>query len=374
MLDQRYDFQKASGALAALCYKAEIETALRTKNMAGFQLLDLQDYPGHGTALVGMLDAFMDSKGIIAPAEFRQFCNEVVPLLVFTKYCWSNKETFSSEIQIANYGKEPIQDKPITWELYIDKKVVKQGSLNPQSIPNQGLSSQGKISFQLDFIEKATRADLKISIGNAAYKNEYPIWIYPEVPVAEVPQGIVIAKSLSDQVIAKLEKGETVLLLPDFKTIQNNSVEGIFPTDFWNYSFFKWIGDKTNKPIPPGTMGLLMNPEHPVFRNFPTEFHSNWQWWNIVKNSRPLILDALDKDFRPTLQVIDNINRNHKMGLIFEGKVGKGKLLVCSVDFTQLLDQPEGKQFYSSILQYICSKEFSPTSSFDLGSLKKILN
>jgi hypothetical protein len=360
--------------LAALCYKAEIETALRTKNMAGFQLLDLQDYPGHGTALVGMLDVFMDSKGIIEPEEFSQFCNDVVPLLVFQKYCWSNNETFLSEIQIANYGKEQLQNIPITWELFIDKKVVKQGQLNPQSIPNQGLSTQGKISFQLDFIEKATRANLKISIGNTAYKNEYPIWIYPEVSIPEVPVSITIAKSLSDKVIAKLEKGETILLLPDFNTIKNNSVEGIFPTDFWNYSFFKWIGDKNNKPIPPGTMGLLMNPEHPVFRNFPTEFHSDWQWWNIVKNSRPLILDALDKDFRPTLQVIDNINRNHKMGLIFEGKVGKGKLMVCSVDFAQLLDKPEGKQFYSSILQYMDSKEFSPAMTFDLGSLKKILN
>ncbi len=374
MLDQRYDFQKASGALAALCYKAEIETALRTKDMAGFQLLDLQDYPGHGTALVGMLDAFMDSKGIIEPKEFSQFCNDVVPLLVFTKYCWRNNETFSSEVQIANYGKEPIQNKPITWELFIDKKLVKKGQLNPQSIPNQGLSAQGNISFGLDFVEQATRADLKISIENTSYKNEYPIWIYPEVAIPEVPASITIAKSLSNQVIAKLEKGETVLLLPDFSTIKNNSVEGIFPTDFWNYSFFKWIGDKNNMPIPPGTMGLLMNPEHPVFRSFPTEFHSNWQWWSIVKNSRPLILDALDKDFRPTLQVIDNINRNHKMGLIFEGKVGKGKLLVCSIDFTLLLDKPEGKQFYSSILQYLNSKEFSPTTSFDLGTLKKILN
>lgn len=43
-----------------------------------------------------------------------------------------------------------------------------------------------------------------------------------------------------------------------------------------------------------------------------------------MKNSRPIILDEMPQDFRPIVQPIDNFERNHKLGLIFETKVGKG--------------------------------------------------
>ena len=89
MLDQAEQFRQASGALAVLCYREDIEAALRTPGFGGFQLLDLQDFPGQGTALVGILDAFMDSKGLIEPKAWREFCSEVVPLVRMKKYAWT---------------------------------------------------------------------------------------------------------------------------------------------------------------------------------------------------------------------------------------------------------------------------------------------
>ena len=80
MVDQARDFLLASGKLQALCYKEEIESALRTPGMGGFELLDLHDFPGQGTALVGVLDAFWDSKGYVTAGEFRRFCGSTVPL------------------------------------------------------------------------------------------------------------------------------------------------------------------------------------------------------------------------------------------------------------------------------------------------------
>ena len=63
----------ASGKLATILYKEEIERALKTPGFSGFQLLDLHDFPGQGTALVGIIDAFWESKGLITPEEFRKF-------------------------------------------------------------------------------------------------------------------------------------------------------------------------------------------------------------------------------------------------------------------------------------------------------------
>ena len=149
MLDQNNDFTKASGKLSALCYRAEIEAALRTEGLAGFHLLDLQDFPGQGTALVGILDAFMDSKNVISSEAWLQFCNDVVPLLEFEKYCWTNKETFSAKVQVANYANVVIKNN-ITWKILNQQgNTLKTGNFESASMNPGELSSIGSIEFGL---------------------------------------------------------------------------------------------------------------------------------------------------------------------------------------------------------------------------------
>jgi hypothetical protein len=121
-------------------------------------------------------------------------------------------------------------------------------------------------------------------------------------------------------------------------------------------------------------MGILTNPELPLFNEFPTEFHSNWQWWPIVKASRPFILDNAPAGYHPLVQVVDNIERNHKLGLIFEFAVGKGKLLVCMSDLRSIQDKPEAKQLYRSILKYMASDKFTPATALTTAELSKLFS
>lgn len=114
MLDQANDFMRASGALAAICYREEIEAALRTRDMGGFQLLDIQDFPGQGTELVGMLNVFMESKGIIEPEQWRHFCSETVPLLRMKQYTWTTAETFIGRVQVAHHGPADLTDARVS--------------------------------------------------------------------------------------------------------------------------------------------------------------------------------------------------------------------------------------------------------------------
>ena len=156
-----------------------------------------------------------------------------------------------------------------------------------------------------------------------------------------------------------LKEGRKILLLPDSKEIEKVSVGGMFSPDYWNFSMFKSISESLNRTVSPGTLSILTDPSHPLFLDFPTESHSNWQWWSILKNSRPIILNNL-KNYIPLVQVIDNIERNHKLGLIFEFQMGKGKLLICSCNLDNIMDKPEGSQLYNSILEYMDSPHFSP--------------
>ncbi|HBG26533.1 MAG: hypothetical protein A2Y10_01050 [Planctomycetes bacterium GWF2_41_51] len=353
MLDQASDFVRASGALAVICYREEIEAALRTKGLAGFQLLDLQDYPGQGTALVGILDAFMDSKGLIKPDQWRQFCSEVAVLVRMESYTWTTNDIFTADVQIANYGKNSINDETVEWKLKDSNAcVAASGKISAHMIAQGCLADVGKISIKLDSITALAKLILEVKLRSTKAANQYPLWVYPADANVRPSANIKIYRRLKRSVFEEIKKGGMVLLIPDVNGIER-WIPGAFQSDFWCYPTFKSFN-------PPGTMGILCNPNHPAFKNFPTEFHSNWQWWHLVRNGRSVILDGISADFRPLLQTIDNFERNHKLGLIFETKIGDGRLLVCGIDLISLQNRPEARQLLSSLLYYMNSNEFAP--------------
>ncbi|WP_217447590.1 sugar-binding domain-containing protein [Maribellus comscasis] len=372
MADQAKDFFRASGALSALGYRADIEMAIRTPGFGGFQLLDLQDFSGQGTALVGLLDAFMDSKGLITPEEFSHFSNKVVPLLITEKYCWTNGENFSAKIQVANYSESDLENQKLTWQIInADGEIVGSGSDN-KSVPQGEVFNFTEVKQPLSELKAPQKLTLQIVLEETSYQNTYPIWVYPENKNISVPSEIYISENIDAQTISQLNSGEKVLLFPNHKKYAAFSVGGLFTTDYWNYKMFKGISENNNKPVSPGTMGILTNPEHPLFTSFPTEFHSNWQWWPIVKKSRPFILDNAPDGYKPLVQVIDNIERNHKLGLVFEFAVGEGKLLICMSDLKAIQDKPEARQFYKSILEYMDSDDFQPETKLTEQELKTL--
>ncbi|WP_242689263.1 sugar-binding domain-containing protein [Pedobacter sp. SYSU D00535] len=374
MLDQARDFQKASGAWSALCYKAEMEAALHTRGFGGFQLLDLQDFPGQGTALVGILDAFMDSKEVISREDWLKSCNDVVLLLDFPKYCYTNKERFSAKLSVANYSDKVIFN-PINWVIKDRSgQVLKQGTIAETNMSAGDLHSIGQIEFSLAGISTAAQLTVHVSIANTSYANTYPVWVYPTAASVTGLSGIEVSSRLDKGTLASLSAGGKVLFFPRAEDMKQKSVKGLFPPEFWNWGMFKGISEWAKKPVSPGTLGILTNPTHPIFNAFPTDAHTNWQWFSIIKASHSFILDETDKHYRPIVQMIDNLERNHKMGLIFEFKVGKGKLLVCTAPLRELKDKPEALQLYQSILNYMNSPAFDPGYEISAAQLRNLFS
>ena len=373
MADMDEAFQKASGAWSALCYKAEMEAAVRTPGLAGFQLLDLQDFSGQGTALIGMLDAFMDDKKVVSREIWKQSCNDVMLLLDIPKFVWTSSDIFTAGIEVANYSNRPL-DSGLHWQLVnVNGQVIDKGTSEQHTFTNGGLTSAGNISSNLASIRKPEKLALELSLEGTSYTNSYPVWVYPEIATPEIPDDILVSESFDSHAIAALENGGKVLLFPKREDVKANSVGGLFPPDFWNYEMFKGISENNGKSYSPGTLGLLMDPEHPIFNSFPTDFHTNWQWFSVIKASHPLILDSTPKKYRPVVQVIDNLQRNHKLGLVFEFKIGEGKLLVCMAELPKISDHPEAAHLYQSILNYMHSRAFEPLHTIDLQELTTLL-
>lgn len=370
MGNQAKDFFKASGALTALLYREEIEMAFRTPGFAGFQLLDLQDYPGQGTALVGLLNAFMENKGIISAEDFKKFNNDVVIQLLMDKYIWTNNQTYTADIQLVNYSPQDINNKTLSWKVFTDdNQQIATGDVTVSLAQKGKINPLGKVSFPLQSITKASKLIIKLELADSPYKIEYPIWVYPNTLNIN-SASVKVATKLDENAIEELNKGGRVLLFPDHEVIKDRSVGPQFITEFWNWLVFKGAATNMKRPVSAGTLGILTNPKHPIFNGFPTEFHTNWQWWSITKNSRPFILDKTESDYRPIVQVIDNIDRNHKLGMVLEFKAGKGKLLVSMANLPQILDKPEAKQLYHSMLRYMESDKFDPQTPITLTQLK----
>ena len=365
MLDQAEDFLMASGKLQAQLYKEEIESALRTPGFGGFQLLDIHDFPGQGTALVGVLDAFWDSKGYIKPSEFRRFCSETVPLLRMKKRIWTTAETFSADAEIAHFGPAPIRNATALWSVnYADGRQLASGNSPSITIPVGNGTQLGKIEVPLANAAVPTKLTVRISIKDTPFENHWDIWAYPAESDTKPPKQLLIAERLDENVLTALKAGKKVLLLPPLDTIDSNIPAG-FSTIFWNTTW--------TKRQPPHTLGILCNPKHPALAKFPTQFHSNWQWWDLVTKSRFMVLDDFTPDFRPIVQIIDDWNTNRKLGLIFEAAVGEGRLLVCSIDLrTDLEKRPVARQMLHCLLKYTDSATFAPQSNIDIELLRSL--
>ena len=365
MLDKAHDFHRASGQWSLQLYKADIELDLRTPSMAGFQLLDLQDYPGQGSAYVGILDAFMESKGICTTDEWRQFCNYAVPLALLPSYTYTSGQQQQIEVKIANYSGQSLQGKTLHWIV---------GNLEGDlPIPaGEGLLSVGMIPFEAPIVHTGAHLTMALVIDGTAYHNTYNLWVYPN-EVSLDPKEVVVTRQLTEEAGKLLETGGKVLWMPDSTQLQGKTVGPLFQTDYWNYRMFKTICENNKKPVSPGTLGILTNPQHPLFAEFPTEEHTNWQWFPVISHSNPMILDNFSRAYQPIVQVIDNIERNHKLGLVFELAVDKGKLLVCMSDLERAKAYPEGRQFYHSLLRYMQSADFQPQHQISFNDLMQLL-
>lgn len=369
LTDQAKAFHRASGKFAITCYKADMEYAFRTPGFGGFQLLDLQDYPGQGSALVGILDAFMDSKGIVDPETFYGFCAPVVPLAEMKDYCWRSSDTLRITLALSNY-EETDWSRPLEWKLTTEAGDWQQQGRFNATVGQGEVGKIGDIEILLSDLRQATRLTLTLQTGS--YRNSYPLWVYPDEK--ETTGDIRIVSSVDASLKRLLEEGESVLLIPHPDSIRNQSVGGMFIPDYWNYAMFKTISENAKAEVSPGTLSILTDPSHPLFKHFPTEEQSDWQWWSITRNSRPLILNATAGTYKPLIQVIDNIERNHKLGLVFEFRVGKGKLLVSMCDLEAIRQTPEGNQFRTALLRYMKSSDFKPTGPLSWDALHALFH
>lgn len=360
-------FLIASGKLQALCYKADIEAALRTPHFGGFQLLDLHDFPGQGTALVGVLNAFWDEKGYITPGEYRRFCNATVPLVRLHKMIFTSAETLHASVEIAHFGEKELNGVVPVWKLTgSHSQILARGVLPRQNIPIGNNIKLGEISQPLAFITQPCK--LTLSVRVAGFENSWDIWVYPS-SLPHISKPVLVTQVLDARAIDELNRGGNVLLTVKKGSVRpdkGGTVALGFSSIFWNTA---WTSGQA-----PHTMGILCNPSHPALADFPTDFYSNWEWWDAMSHGNAIMLSDFP-GIIPIVRIIDDWFTARPLALIFEARVGKGKIMVCGSDLiTGSETRPEARQLRYSLEKYMTSDSFTPSVSVEMNKLKALFN
>ncbi|MCW5550777.1 MAG: hypothetical protein KIS67_01290 [Verrucomicrobiae bacterium] len=385
------DFLLASGKLQTLCYKEDIESALRTQGMGGFQLLDLHDFPGQGTALVGVLDPFWEEKGYVTAKEFSRFCNSTVPLARLPKRVFTTDEKLEAQIEVAHYGPLPLTEHQWTPGLERHRRPMVSWKL----VREDGTSVTSELIFRREILSGDTDPVGRVTIGcgglpaPAKYKlivsvdanmwsrdfpgrtvqveNDWDIWVYPSHLPRESAD-VLVTTQFDEAAQARLRSGGNVLLTIPGTQVRNFEKDPVklgFSSIFWNTA---WTGRQA-----PTTLGIWCDPKHPALAQFPTEYHSNWQWWYLIHRAGALRLDLLPKEIEPVVRVIDDWFTARPLALIVEGKVGKGKIMICGFDLTRDAEDIVSRQMRTSLLAYMGTKQFAPRIEFTTEAIQRLL-
>lgn len=361
MAHQAEDFFRATGAHTVLQYKEVNEALLRTSTSGGYQILGLQDFPGQGSAYVGILDPFWESKGLVTPEKYRESNGDVVILARLPKRVFDPTEQLSAKIEVYNFGPERIGKGTATWRVVDSEgRSVRQGRLPHAAVKRSGVDSLGVVSFGLEGLPAPAKYTLHVNSASG-HHNEWDFWVYDshDRPAPQASATVVTAWADARR---RLSRGEAVLLIPD--SVSGRATK--FTSHFWNPIMFNWD---------PMIVGTLIDSSHKSLQAFPTDFYADWQWTDILDNSKAIDLTPL-REVPPVIQCVDTYEHNRKLGVAFEVATPEGgRLYVLSTDTRKNIDnRPATSQLLRSVTDYVNSSVFRPAVTVPLYRLDEIFS
>jgi hypothetical protein len=296
---------------------------------------------------------------LITPAEFREFCAPVVPLLLIPKYVWQNDERFDAGIEIANFSPAALTNATVVWKISTGKREIGQGVFRAPCVPPGSRTQIGRMRQDLSAVTAPAKLKVAVEIAGTAIHNDWPVWVYPGNAAAPT-ESVAIFQTADENFYAALRAGRKVLLLPTREAVKL-PLAAQFTPSFWNPVMF---------PNQPGSMGAMIDARHPLFAEFPTDPWTNWQWWEMLRRSFAINLDALPGRVTMPFRLVDKFNRNALPAAIFEARVGHGRLLVCTLDISSdLASRIAARQLRRSILDYMSGAKFQPHSELSEAGL-----
>ncbi len=372
VLEYNHALAKASGRFQVACYKEEIEANLRTPELAGYQLLDLHDYLGQGTALIGVVDAFWKPKSYVTAAEFRRFNQTTVPLARLERRVYTTADTLTAPVELYHFAERPLVGVTPYWKVISATGHTEvEGTWPARDLPVGKNIPLGDISVALEKLPAPQAYRLVVGLKNQRVENDWNFWVYPPAASEPAPAEVLVT---SDWTAAaeRLAAGGKVLFVPTAKELDPSRSPPLKPVPvFWN---IQMTVRPPRNPAPrfDAMLGLLCDEKHPALAAFPTEASCDWQWTPLINNVRSVNLTGAPANLKPIVSAIDDWNRNWRLGVIFECQVGPGKLLVSAIDVNAPAPDAGLASLRRSLLNYMATPGFKPTATLTADAARQL--
>ena len=394
LLDRAEAYHQASGRLQWRCYKYEVETLLRSRRSAGFQMLGLADFPGQGVAPVGVCDVFLDPKIYAEPEAFRRFCSPTVPLARWNRRNFRGGQTVAIPLQVYHFGDRALENVRVHYLARDDGEIFDQGTIDVERLPRSRVTPVGRASITLPEVASARQCRLEVRVtSKATDDNVEAVDAEAEAEAADQPVFNFPSRSLQRfrfsstakraertdasrdadvgaQHSATPHNGREVhgendwafWVYPSSTPEALRSVAGVYPvkiaTELDDETFrhveaggravvfcqpnrleanvqigfapIFWNTVWTNRQ-PPHSLWILCQADHPALADFPTDSSSDWQWSGLLRKGRGLITDALPIEHGSIVDVIPDWHEPRRLSLLLEAKTGRGKMLITSL-------------------------------------------
>ncbi len=320
--------------------KQTVETVRRTQYYKGYDFLGGHDHNQVGGGYeAGFLNEFFEFKPGDKAEDFLRYNGASVLLLdVGPERIFQSGEQANLALKLSHWGERPINNANVSWELVgTIGGLYQSGELHLNSIPSGKLDLLDTLRLNLPEIISPDHLSLRVSLEDPSHQlqNDWDFWVFPSIEIDLKSDDII--ERIDAQTIDRISTGESIVLLGT----------DIFPKHNLDYTI--GLAGRTH-----GNLATVIN-DHPIMDGFPHEGWCNWQFRPLFSDTATIVFNDLDLPFEPIIEVVSSYKYIIKQSVLFELKVGSGRLIVASMNFQE--GDVSGQYLLSKILNYARNPE-----------------
>ena len=240
--------------------------------------------------------------------------------------------------------------------------VVSGGCAELPDVPNGKVSVLKTIGYRIPESDVPRKYLLKASLtgGGVTCANEWEIYAFPKSGEAassplQKGKGLRIVTDISKRDLqTAMEKGERVLLLGTgpFKSLPMTYRIGMAGRCAGNFA-------------------TVIKAGHPALEGLPHEGFCGWQFRRLMEGGKAIQLEA-GIPFDPVVDVASAVKCVIRQAALFEYRIGKGRLLVCSFNLNG--DDPAAMWLRNGLVEYAKSNAFEPALELTSAQLHAVVS
>jgi hypothetical protein len=356
-------YYRNSSAWQRLLRKDVIETARKTQHLAGYDLLGATDVPYLLTGYnCGIMNEFGELKPGDSVTDILGYNGQSVLLLDEQRQRnLLTGQSYENNLLVSWFGDEPLKHTRAFWHLKsANGEILLRGQEPVQPVEAGQVKEIAKIRFTVPQFKKPLKTQLVVRLSGpqCELSNHWDYWLFPPAE-AKIPENVSVVSNLNTQELQSLIQGSRIVLL------------GSKPLPVREMSFQMGRAGRADENL------ATVIAKHPLINRFPQDGYCDWQFFPMFGRrfqgmAAGVVFDNMPELFDPIIEVVSSYKIIRKQACLFEWRVGKGKLLVCSFKLPD--SDPGAAWLRQCILEYAASDQFDPHITVSPEKLARLMN